>query len=194
MAGASDASQLHPAVLLGAFGIVLTGLVGYNFIHAPQRRQTGRLQAQLAEQQLKQQTVTELAALFQDLERYRERLPAAPDPSAFTQEIVALAQQAGIQLTSINQQPPETVGPLTTIALNVEFSASYHQLGAFIDTLERSHRFIRVNQFSFAGGDTAMPQATAGHDKEPGEPQVSVRLTCSTFYLPPLLPDGAPSS
>jgi hypothetical protein len=64
--------------------------------------------------------------------------------------------------------------------INVQFTATYHKLGAFLDRLERATLFIRVDQLELS--DPA---------KDTGE--ASIRLTVSTLYVPSLAPGGEAS-
>ena len=157
-----------------AAGIVLTCLIGYNYVYVPHQRQGRLIQAQIAKEQQHQRTQAEVADALQHIERYRKRLPEDADPSWIVQELVPLAQSAGIQLTSITQQPPHTIPQFTRLTVDVQFAASYHQLGAFIDAIERSKRFIRVERMNVARG-------------EPATQHVPVQLALSTLYLPPLV-------
>jgi len=157
-----------------AAGIVLTWIIGYNYVYGPQQRQGRLIQTQIAKEQQQQRTQAEVADVLQRIERYRKRLPEDADPSWIVRELVPLAQQTGIQLTSITQQPPHTTPQFTRLTVDVQFTASYHQLGAFIDAIERSKRFIRVERLNVARGEL-----TTQH--------VPVQLALSTVYLPPLV-------
>lgn len=156
-----------------AIGIVLTWWIGYNYVYVPQQRQGRLIQTQIAKEQQHQRTQAEVADVLQRIEHYRKRLPEDADPSWIVRELVPLAQQAGIQLTSITQQPPHTTPQFTRLTVDVQFTASYHQLGTFLDAIERSKRFIRVERVNVARG-------------EPTTQLVPVQLALSTLYLPPL--------
>lgn len=174
--------MMRPFFLLAGIGVALSALLGYNVIHVPQQEQVRLSQAQVAEEQATQQVQAEVAALLSQVERYRTRLPEEPDPAALVRDVVELAQQSGVQLTSITRGTPETpqgFSDVTRLTVDLAGSASYHQLGAFLDALERSERFLRVERFAIS----------RARDQEP----TAVQMSVSTLYLPLLLP-GAPGS
>jgi len=164
---------MKSAWILYAVGIVLTWMIGYNYAYVPQQRQARLIQTQIANEQQQQRTQAEVADILQHIERYRKRLPEDADPSWIVREVVPLAQAAGIQLTSITQQPLNGTPQFTRLAVEVQFTASYHQLGAFIDAIERSKRFMRVERLNVARAESATYA-------------VPVQLTLGTLYLPPL--------
>jgi Tfp pilus assembly protein PilO len=168
---------MKPAFLLGAMGIALAGLIGYNTVYVPQQQQMGLIRAQIAQEQANQQTAAEGLAQLQEIERYRTHLPPEPNPSWLARELVVLAQRSGVQLTTITQGAPQESGQFTHLTVNVQFTASYHQLGMFLDDLERSDRFIRVDRINVS--------------RPTPEERPSIQLACSTVYLPPVLSGSA---
>lgn len=162
---------MKPMVLMAGLGVVLGGFLSYNYVHKSQQQQVRRIKASIDQERAKHQWQEEVAVLLQQVEQYRKRLAAEADSSILYREVVALAQQAGVQVTTIAQEPPQTFQQYTRLGVNLQLSASYHQLGAFIDRLEQAPLFIHVDHL------------------EAGEPfsgdQVSVKLVLSTLYVPP---------
>jgi hypothetical protein len=161
---------------------------------------------QLASEQALHETYAQLNTAFGEIQRHRRRLPDAPDPSWLVTEAVALGEMEGLQLTSIAQEQPREFPQYTRVAIALEFEAMYHQLGAFLDRVERSQRFMRVDRLEVipppaaaAGGGgsarSAWPsgQAAGGGMKPPtagiadDHPTAAIHLTLSTVYLPPLV-------
>lgn len=162
---------MKPVVLIAALGVVLGGFVSYNYVHKPHQQKLRRMEASIQEERARHALQEDVAALLTQVEQYRKRLASEPDVSVLYREVVALAEQAGVQVTTIAQEPPQPLQQYTRLGVNLQFSASYHQLGTFIDHLERSPLFIHVDRL------------------EAGDPfsgdQVSVKLSLSTLYLPP---------
>ena len=171
---------MRPLFLLAGIGVALATLVGYNAIYVPQREQTRLSRTQVAEEQSTQAMQAEVAALLARVERSRTRLQDEPDPSVLVRDVVELAEQTGVQLTSIARETPETFPQFTRLSVTVIGSASYHQLGAFLDALERSERFLRVDRFEISRATEHNP--------------ASVQVSVSTLYVPPLLPGAQGSS
>ena len=146
-------------------------------IYVPQREQVRLSRAQAAGEQAIQQMQAEAAALLAQVERYRKRLPEEADPSVLARDVVELAERSGVQLTSIARGEPEPLhgSPnVTLLTVTLTGTSSYHQLGAFLDALERSERFLRVERF----------EINRPGDRGP----VSLKMSVSTLYAPPLLP------
>ena len=65
-------------------------------------------------------------------------------------------------------------------AVNVEFTASFHQLGTFLDRLERAEPFIRIERLQVAPPQSSKEAAT-------------IRAVFSTLYIPALTLDAVPT-
>ena len=167
------------ALLLVVIIVAMVGALAYSGIYVPYQRQVELIQAQKAQEQANQQTQADVASLLHTIEQYHKRLPTEPDPSWLVRETVALAQKAGVQVTNISQEDPQPFAGFTRLAVNLQFAASYHQLGAFLDDIEHADRFIRVDRIN------------VNHTTARNEPLASVQLVFSTIYLPPALPTSS---
>jgi len=168
---------MRPFFLLAGIGVALSALIGYNVAYVPQQRQVRLIHAQIADEQATQRLQADVAALLGQAEQFRTRLPEEPDPSLVVHEVVALAQAAGVQLASITRETPQTFPQGTRLTVTLQGTASYHQLGALLDALERSERFFRVERFEISRPTEAEP--------------ASVRVVVSTLYVPPLVSGSA---
>lgn len=165
---------MKSVLLLAGIEVALAGWFGYNFLHLPGQRQMAFIRGQSAQEQATQQTQAEVAGLLNALEEQRGPLAPEPDPSWLVRQMVALADKSGLQLTTIAQEPPQELEQYTRLGALLQFSASYHQLGTFLDEIERSPYFIRVDRISLI---------PASEREQPA----SVRLGVSTIYVPPIL-------
>ena len=166
----------RPVPLLIGIGVFMAALIGYNALYIPQQEQVRLSQAKIVEEQATQQVQAEVTGLLSRAERYRARLPQEPDPSALVRDVVELAQRSGLQMTSITREPPEASAEFTRLSVTLQCTASYHQLGAFLDALERSDRFLQVDHLQM-------------DRRAPTEP-IAIRLTMSTLHVPPLVAPG----
>lgn len=161
-------------LVAGVLAVAVAVPVGYN-IHKGQQEKVHLIQAQIAEEQATQAAQAELAAMLQQIEQYRKRLPSQPNPAWLATEVVSLGEQSGLRFTSIAQEPPRAVSPqFTRLAVTLEFSASYHQLGSFLDRVEHSDHVIRVEHL-----EVTSPREKWG--------QAAIKLVVSTGYLPPVV-------
>lgn len=164
---------MRQTLLLGVTGVAFVCLFGYHKVYLPQREQVRLIRNQIAQEQASQRSQADVARVLLQVEGYRNRLAPDADPSWLVRELVRLGEQSNIQFTTIDQDPPQPYQKVTRLTVNLQLQASYHQLGTFLDELERSERFIRVDHFSL----------TPRGDKE-GD-LASIRLVVSAFYLPP---------
>ena len=171
-------TQMKEWFILGGIGIAISVVIGYYGIYVPKHNEVRMIHEQSAQQQLHQQTKTEVASLLQQLGRYHKRLPEEPDPSWLVRQVMEVAEKDGVQLTSIVQNSPEISEQFTRLVVNLQFNASYHQLGTFLDDIERSEQFIRVEQFDL---DSVDNQGIA-----------PIQVTLSTLFLPPVVPKAGP--
>lgn len=166
---------MKPALLGVVAGLVLAYAVGYNTIYARQRGQGHVIQQRTIQEHTDQRVQEDTAELLEQLERYHAQLPPEAEPSWLVREAVAASQQIGIDLSSIQQGNIQPGKQFTRLELTLQFRATYHQLGAFLDHLERSGRFIRVDHLAVT------PSLKDGMGKP------AVQLVLSTVYVPPVL-------
>ena len=172
--------NVKPPFLIAMIGVAVTGLIGYNFVHVPQQRQVLRIQGELAAEQTRHQTAASVADALQRVEAYRQRLPDKPDPSWLARQLVALAEQSGVQLSTIQRELPHQTEQFTQLSVKIHIAGTYHQLGTFLDQIERAPVFIRVDNAEIA---------RAGSDVN-SKDLASIALTLSTFYLPTMATAG----
>lgn len=165
-------SLIKPSLLIVVAEVALAAVLGYTKIYVPRQQEIQRIRAEGAQQRTNDQTAAEVAAYLEQIERYRKRLPAEPDPAWLVRELVPLAQDAGVQVTAITQEDPQSFGSFTRLGVKFQVRASYHQLGTFLDAVEGADRFIRVDRV------TIQPQGS--------DAPSSISLVFSTVSVPPL--------
>jgi len=165
---------MKPAWVSGVIVLALAGYFGYyNGIYLPNQKRLRKLQEQLTQQQQTQELRAQLAQSLEQVEQFRKRLPPEPETAWLVREVGKLAEDTGLQLTSIIPQTPRQLSELTHLAVAIEFVTSYHTLGEFISRLESSKAFLRVDELGVArGADETKP--------------AQVRLIISTLYVPPV--------
>src|SRR3989338_9082647 len=89
--------------------------VGYNILTRHQET-VHLIHAKIEEEYATQRAQAEVAALVGQLELGRKRLPEKPDPSWLVTAVVALAEQAGLRFTTINQESPRAAQQFTKLA------------------------------------------------------------------------------
>jgi len=168
-------------LLLSAIIVGMASAVGYNYIYLPNQGRVSAIQAKIEEERVTQQSQLEVGALLDEYDGYRKRLPKAPDTSWLVQQAVTLSEQAGIQLEAITQGNPQPSPPFTLITITLEFSASYHELGTFIDLIERAPHFLQVERL-----DIGLQQQDTGQ----GKPVMKMDLGTLSIQRSPLSQAG----
>lgn len=174
---------MKTTLLIGAIGLALGGVVGYHTIYLPKQSQARVVLAKVAQQQADQRAREDVATLLTQIEQYHKRLPPEPEPSWLVREVVTLGRNAGLELTTINPEEPQDIAGSTRLSVNLQFEATYHQLGMFLDAIERSHAFIRVERIDLG----TQPSLTQKDTKGPA----AVHLVLSTYYFPSALSQAA---
>lgn len=169
---------MKPTLLLVIVGLVvaLTGFGGYNAIYAPHQTQVRLIRSQIADEQANQAMQAEVAGLLEQVERFRKRLPPERDPAWLVEHVLPIADRAGLQFDSIGRDVPQDIGALTRLSITLQGTGSYHQVGAFVDELERSEPYFRVDRLVLGPPPAAAPP-------EKG----MVQMVVSTVYVPPVV-------
>ncbi len=167
---------MKPALLLGTIGVALLGVFGYHRMHLQQQEQGRLIQSQIAQEQTNQQAQVDAATALKQLEQYRKPLPPEPDPSWLVHEVGELAQKTGIQFTTLSQAVPQDLRSFTRMTITFPFTASYHQLGTFLNAIETAPMFMHIDHL----------EIMEPKEKDREEGTTAVRMTVSTVYLPPI--------
>ena len=155
-----------------AIGLALGAVFGYDKLYRPQQKKVAQIRAQVAQEKATQQTQAGVASVLEQIEKqYRPRLSADTDPSGLAREVVSLAQKAGLQLATISQAAPERIKEVTRLAVDLRVKGTYHQLGTFLDSLERSQHLLRVDHLDVS--------AAYENSRDPA----TIQLRVSTLYL-----------
>ena len=170
---------MKPTLLVAVIGVALGGFIGYHTVYAPKQEQARLIAVQADRRQADQQTQDDTATLLQHIEQYRKRLPSEPEPSWLVQEVVALGRRLGMEFTTIAPELPQETPQSVRLSVTLHFDATYHELGTFLDAIERSDAFIRVEHFDLSN------QQDVRRDRD--DRKASVQLVVSTVYFPPVL-------
>ena len=163
-----------PSLVTGAIVLAFTWHAGYD--HYQQRRQDVRtIEQRLREEQATQALRGAVARSLEEVGQFRQRLSPARDTEWLVSQVSSFAEEAGIRLSAIVQQEPRKVEGFTHLAVILQFTASYHQLGRFVSRLENAPVFLRVDEMTIGGSSPA----SGGGSGQAGAP---VRMTVSTLY------------
>ena len=175
---------MKETLVAGTIIVALTGFFGYHGIYGRQQAERARLLMELQAEQETQRAAADVAQVLQQIERFRERLSPTNDTSWLLNEVVKIADDAGVQPARIAPETPKALGPFTHLAVSLQFAASYHQLGSFLDQVERGTPFIRVESLRVSQAQSSGSEGA----------RAAVTLVLSTLYaaspLPPVEAGG----
>jgi len=171
--------RLNATLLVGTLIVACAGYFGYHNVYLPKRVQLEQYPLEMQREAANQQAQADVATIAQELESFRGQLPPEADASWLVNEALAIADEVGVRVTRVVPQPPRDLGGMTRLAVSLQVTASYHELGIFIDRLERAPVFIHVDRVDLA--------ETRGSQQALSARPIDVVL--STVYVPPAVPE-----
>jgi len=176
-------ANLKQTLLLGTIIVAFAGFFGYHKVYRPQQAKLAEYPRALEREQADYQAQADVAALAERVESYRRRLPPEANTSWLVNQVISVANDVGVQVTRIVPEPLRDVQGVTRLGVSLQVTASYHQVGAFLDRIERSPVFIRVDRAELSGGgETA------------SSPERTIQIVLSTLYVPPFPLADTPGS
>ena len=163
---------MKPLMVSGIIVAALMAYVGHQHVYAPTQRALGILRQQLAEETATQELRVQLARSLDDFESLRKQFPQDSSMESLLHEVTQHALEQGIQLQSIVPQDRKDLRDATQLSVQLQASASYHQLGKFISGLETASPFMWVEDLQFN-----RPPGSSGET-------TVVRLIVSTLFVP----------
>ena len=162
---------MKATLLAGVVAVAVVAPLGYN-IHRSYQMKLRATDDRITQEQALQRTQADITATIQSMDRYRSRLPTEPNTSWLVNDAVKISEQANLQLSTVTQAAPQVLPQFTHLSIEIELTTSYHQLGDFLDRLERAEHFIQVEHLDILSKDERSGKAR-------------MRLSLGTIYLPP---------
>lgn len=76
---------------------------------------------------------------------FERRLPNSPEAPELFEQLKRIAWQTGLRYTSFDRLPPQKHKMYTEIPMKISLVVDYHGLGKFINRIETSDRFAKVD-------------------------------------------------
>ncbi len=160
---------MRPGLVSGLLVLLAAGLLGSR-IYAREQAKLVNIHQQFSEEQQRQALREDLASRLRQLDQIRSHLAPEVETEWLFEQVHTLAQNVGINVTSLTPLPPKPLEEFTQVGVNVQFESSYHQLGTFLSQLENAPAFLQVDDLEVGTG----PQTGV----------LSVRITISSFSVP----------
>jgi hypothetical protein len=194
--------QLDPRAQIGiAIAAPLLVLVlGWMMVVGPQKSQAAKVADEIVsvQQQIEQAHVAARAASkpepirAADIFRLATAMPDSADMPGIILQLSQVAQESGIQFTSITPSPVPTHGTgYETMKIDLSFSGNFYGLSDFLYRL-RNLVGVRGGELKATGRLFAVEKLSFGEGK-PAFPQINAALTLDAFvYGTVALPGAAP--
>jgi Tfp pilus assembly protein PilO len=173
-------------VLAGALAIVVA--VSYFVLIRPQRAESARLDAEIAELESKIAVNTRQAAVSEepevrinvaDLFRLAKAMPDEDNMPGIILEVNSIASSAGIEFLAIQPQPPVVAGSHRALPITLTFEGNYYDL---TDFLYRLRTLVTVKDGKLhASGRLYTLDALDMHEAKTGFPDIEAVLTVSAY-------------
>jgi Tfp pilus assembly protein PilO len=163
----------NPQLVAGLIVLAAAGAFGYHGIYLKAQLDLQQIRQQQRQAEALQQGRVQLSEALEIAERYREQLAPRKDVDWLVQSVGRIARESGVQLSKIEPQQPRELDDLTSLAVSLQFTASYHQLGRFLSQVESHQPCIRV-------GTLEVSHRLADADG------AQVQLVLQALYAPPL--------
>ena len=175
--------RIKQTLLLGTIIVAFASFFGYHMVYRPQQAKLAEYPRVFEREQADYQAQADVAALVERVEAHRRRLPPEANTSWLVNEVVSVANDVGVQVTRIVPEPPRDLQGVTRLGVSLQVTASYHQLGAFLDRIERAAVFIRVDRADLSGAsDINNPSS-----------ERTIQVVLSTLYIPPFMLADTPA-
>lgn len=124
----------------------------------------------------------EVARLQAELESLKPILPDEKDAADLLRRVNTLALQSNLTIRSFRPQATTTRQMHAEWPITLELEGTYHNLGAFLDSVSKFPRIINISGIEIRGRQQPSPNAT-----------IDVTCTATTFVLLEGAPAGADS-
>jgi len=133
------------AVLLAIFGSI--GVLGFRFIHAPYQHNRSVIADAIEQEKEDQRLRKDTTTLLQEVAWHRGRLAPEADPSWLVREVLVLCQNAGVRVINVGEQTRKPMKEFEHLGVKLRLKGSYHEMGRFVDLVERSKNLLRIEDF-----------------------------------------------
>ena len=169
------AFNMNPALISGIIVLALAARVGYVNIYLSGQEELRHVREEQHRLEEFQNLRLQVASALDQAERLRTKFGQKAEPDGLMQEVDRLAQKVGIELGRIGPEQTREASGFLYLAISLEVTCTYHELGRFLSEIESSDTFfIRVNELDVSRIGDAQGSAAA-------------KLVLSTLYVPPLL-------
>jgi len=158
--------------------ILVTYYSAQKFIVKPQRKETAGIEKQLQHIDLENQIIS----LRQHVDSHEKSLSPQKESTWLLTEITGLAQQAHLNVVSVQPQDSKTIPPYTYISYKITITCSNKQLLRFIQFTETSKYLILLERLNITAPKDYKLEFTEKEFTATKPVIVNVEITLGTVY------------
>lgn len=170
--------------------VVLTLFLGLTFIQGPWSAKRRRLAHEIQQERQRSELLMELRTLQKDLSQTHEALILRGGATELTRMATDLAAQTGLEIESVNPQPPTLHDRYKKLQIRLVARAGYPELVAYLRAVETHRPLLKINELemeqmpeAFERGRRTTPLRGPNQTSEPYTPSSDhrVELTLSAW-------------
>ena len=165
-------SLQNKKIILGTIVFLATVFLGWKFLLEPDLKSIDVAKKISSENVRKGTVLQEIAAMEKKLKTFEPLLSGAQQSDWLIEAVNRMAAESGLTLLSASPQPPSKDADFTRIALTIEASGGYHNLGRFIEKIENYRPLIKVSNLRILRSER----------RDPGN--LKITLSVNSYYLP----------
>ena len=175
-------SSVIPVIIL-----LIAAILGYMVIYAPLTSKKSVLESGLAEIKQKNELLANIKQVSVKIKNNENVISKRKDESWLINKISSIANEAKVNVVSVEPQRKISVGDYEKISVKVDLVCSYHRLGRFISRLENSPELLKIDSLEAKKElekESAASEGTPQAVKRPkGENLLQVILMVSTYNV-----------
>ncbi len=165
-------------IALGLWIFLIVLMIGTQMVQRT-RAEVKELNRQIEYEKQRNALLDKLNHFQGQLDQYKKQLPPSADAKWLMNQITELAKSSGLELLSIQ---PEKLTPSPHFhesAVRVGIECSYHELGVFLQRIESSPIFLRIQKLVLEKIAAEIPQS----ESQPMVGRGRVEMVVHTFLL-----------
>jgi hypothetical protein len=156
--------RLHNPLQLRALVTGSLLLAVYVGMYMPLTSGLAETTRQLNQEQKRLDLARDIEHLRTQVERYKDRLPAARDPNEWVQYVLGGIRGFPLKLVTLDVDTPRDLGPYKAMVVRVELEGAFHDMDSLLRWFESNQRPFRVDSVNIyphrSGNGTLVMQLT----------------------------------
>ena len=180
-----EKENLTKNILLWIGIFLIIAILARKIVYNPQVEKIKTIEKQIAEEKEKTYILKEIGKIERALNFYRS--PASSEEATWIlDEITRIAKDTGVRIIALEPRASEEQKVYIKLPIKLMVECSYHELGYFLSQIERSKRFLKIDELQ-AGRERIDERIDKRRNIEIKEPleldKLKVTLLVNRIYL-----------